>query len=61
MTRKLSALLVVLLAGLAMPPGGAAQPVNGLWDATVTVSNGALEVPFRFELSGQPTLSLEFV
>ena len=52
MTRKLSALLVVLLAGLALPPRAAAQPVNGLWDATVIVNNGALEVPFRFELSG---------
>jgi thiol-disulfide isomerase/thioredoxin len=26
--------------------------VSGLWDATVLVNNGALEIPFRFELSG---------
>jgi thiol-disulfide isomerase/thioredoxin len=52
MTTKLSALLVVLLALVALPQRAAAQPVNGLWDATVVVNNGALEIPFRFELSG---------
>jgi thiol-disulfide isomerase/thioredoxin len=52
MTTKLSALLVVLLALVALPQHAAAQPVNGLWDATVVVNNGALEIPFRFELSG---------
>ena len=52
MTTKLSALIVVLLALLAVPSRAGAQPVNGLWDATVLVNNGALEIPFRFELSG---------
>ena len=52
MISKLSALVVVLLALFASPPRAAAQSVNGLWDATVTVNNGALEIPFRFELSG---------
>jgi len=52
MTTKLSALLVVLLALLALPQHAAAQAINGLWDATVVVNNGALEIPFRFELSG---------
>src|SRR5215208_8391967 len=52
MTTKLSALLVVLLTLVALPQHAAAQPVNGLWDATVVVNNGALEIPFRFELSG---------
>ncbi len=52
MTAKLSALLVVILA--LLPSGAGAQPVAGLWDATVVVTNrdGALEIPFRFELSG---------
>ena len=52
MTTKLSALLIVLLTLVALPHHAAAQPVNGLWDATVVVNNGALEIPFRFELSG---------
>ena len=52
MTTKLSSLIVVLLVLLVLPPRAGAQPVNGLWDATVLVSNGALEIPFRFELSG---------
>ena len=52
MTTKLSAVLVVLLALVALPSRAVAQPVNGLWDATVLVNNGALEIPFRFELSG---------
>jgi thiol-disulfide isomerase/thioredoxin len=52
MTTKLSTFLVVLLALVALPQRAAAQPVNGLWDATVVVNNGALEIPFRFELSG---------
>ena len=52
MTTKLSALLVVLLALVAFPSRAGAQSVNGLWDATVLVNNGALEIPFRFELSG---------
>jgi thiol-disulfide isomerase/thioredoxin len=52
MTTKLSAVLVVLFALVALPSRAVAQPVNGLWDATVLVNNGALEIPFRFELSG---------
>jgi thiol-disulfide isomerase/thioredoxin len=52
MTTKLSTVLVVLLALVVLPQRAAAQPVNGLWDATVVVNNGALEIPFRFELSG---------
>ena len=52
MTTKLSAVAVVLLLLVALPSRADAQPVNGLWDATVLVNNGALEIPFRFELSG---------
>ena len=55
MTTKLPVLvLVVLLALLAAPPRAAAQSLNGLWDAAVVLNNrdGALEIPFRFELSG---------
>jgi thiol-disulfide isomerase/thioredoxin len=52
MTTKLSGVFVVLLALVALPSQAVAQPVNGLWDATVLVNNGALEIPFRFELSG---------
>ena len=52
MTTKLSSLLVVLLALIAFPSRAGAQSINGLWDATVLVNNGALEIPFRFELSG---------
>jgi thiol-disulfide isomerase/thioredoxin len=52
MITKLSALLVVLLASVASPSRGATAPINGLWDATVRVNNGALEIPFRFEISG---------
>src|SRR5258707_14201466 len=52
MTTKLSALLGVLLALIAFPSRAGAQSINGLWDATVLVNNGALEIPFRFELSG---------
>src|SRR3954447_12715336 len=54
MTTNLSALLVVLLALGAWPLRAAAPttPVAGLWDATVLVNNGALEIPFRFEISG---------
>ncbi len=52
MITKLSALLVVFLALFALPSRAGAQPLTGLWDATVLVNNGALEIPFRFELSG---------
>src|SRR3954462_6169063 len=57
MTTKLSALLVVLLALGAWPLRAAAPttPVAGLWDAMVMVNNGALEIPFRFEISGSGT------
>src|SRR4051812_16321092 len=52
MSTKLGALVVVILALLGFPPSAGAQSLNGLWDATVLVNNGALEIPFRFELSG---------
>src|SRR5882724_1497877 len=52
MTTKLSAVFAMLLALGAIPSRAGAQPVNGLWDAAVLVNNGALEIPFRFELSG---------
>ena len=55
MNTKLSALAaapLALVALLVLPPRAAAQPVNGLWDATVLVNNGALEIPFRFEIAG---------
>src|ERR1041384_1541660 len=44
-------LLVAFVAIVAQPQRIAAQaaPLNGLWDATVTV--GGVEVPFRMELS----------
>jgi len=52
MTTKLYALLAVIVAVIGFAPPVAAQPVSGLWDASVLVNNGALEIPFRFELSG---------
>jgi len=52
MTTKLYALLAVIVAVIGFAPSAAAQPINGLWDAAVLVNNGALEIPFRFELSG---------
>jgi len=52
MTTKVYALLVLMVALMVLPSRAAAQTVNGLWDATVLVNNGALEIPFRFELSG---------
>ena len=52
MTTKLYALFVVIAAVIGFAASAAAQPVSGLWDATVLVNNGALEIPFRFELSG---------
>jgi thiol-disulfide isomerase/thioredoxin len=52
MTTKLYTLLAVIAAVIGFAPSAAAQPINGLWDATVLVNNGALEIPFRFELSG---------
>jgi thiol-disulfide isomerase/thioredoxin len=52
MTTKLYALFVVIVGVIVFGASAAAQPVGGLWDATVLVNNGALEIPFRFELSG---------
>ncbi len=52
MTTKLYALLAVIVAVIGFAPSAAAQPISGLWDASVLVNNGALEIPFRFELSG---------
>jgi thiol-disulfide isomerase/thioredoxin len=54
MTTRLPAFIAVLVAVLVLPSRAAAPvpPVAGLWDATVLVNNGALEIPFRFELSG---------
>ena len=52
MTTKLYALFVAIAAVIGFAASAAAQPVSGLWDATVLVNNGALEIPFRFELSG---------
>jgi thiol-disulfide isomerase/thioredoxin len=52
MSMKLCALVVFIVAMIGRPPAAAAQSLNGLWDATVLVNNGALEIPFRFELSG---------
>ena len=52
MITKLYALLAVIVAVIGFAPSAAAQPINGLWDASVVVNNGALEIPFRFELSG---------
>ncbi len=41
----------LLLGALLVAPFGLAQPLAGLWDATVKV--GDLEVPFRFEIAGE--------
>src|SRR3954462_9132460 len=51
MSTKLGALVVVILALIGFPPTAGAQSLNGLWDAPVLVNTGALEIPFRFELS----------
>jgi thiol-disulfide isomerase/thioredoxin len=52
MTTKFATLLTVLVAVIGFAPSASAQPISGLWDATVLVNNGALEIPFRFEISG---------
>jgi thiol-disulfide isomerase/thioredoxin len=54
MVTKLSALVLAFVAQLAVPPRAAAPttPIAGLWDATVLVNNGALEIPFRFQITG---------
>ncbi len=53
MTTKSAALagVVLALAGLiATPSPAAAQPLAGIWDATVVVNK--LDIPFRFEIAG---------
>src|SRR4029079_18546509 len=52
MTTRLPVFIAVIVALLVLPSNAGAQSLNGLWDATVLVNNGALEIPFRFELSG---------
>ncbi len=42
---------VATVALVALPAAVAAQSLAGLWDATVTISNGTIEIPFRFEIS----------
>ncbi|HEY1909339.1 MAG TPA: redoxin domain-containing protein [Vicinamibacterales bacterium] len=51
-TKSALAMVATLVAILARPLPAAAQSLAGLWDATVTVSNGTLEIPFRFEIAG---------
>jgi thiol-disulfide isomerase/thioredoxin len=52
MTRKALGLFVFAAVGLAAVPSRAwAQPLNGLWDASVVVTGG-VEIPFRFEIAG---------
>jgi hypothetical protein len=46
---QLLASILLTLAGFVLP--AAAQSVDGLWDATVTVNN--VLIPFRLEISGQ--------
>ena len=43
--------LVFAAGSLLMASAALAQPPSGLWDATVTVND--IEIPFRFELSGE--------
>src|SRR5262245_38533963 len=50
MKSKVSGLLLVLAAVIALPAPSGAQPLNGLWDATVVVND--VVIPFRFELAG---------
>jgi thiol-disulfide isomerase/thioredoxin len=45
-------MVATLVAIFPRPLPAAAQSLAGLWDATVTVSNGKLEIPFRFEIAG---------
>jgi thiol-disulfide isomerase/thioredoxin len=52
MKRKALVLFVASVIGLlALPSRAAAQPLSGLWDASVVV-NGGVEIPFRFEIAG---------
>jgi thiol-disulfide isomerase/thioredoxin len=51
-TKSALAMVATLVAVLARPLPAAAQSLAGLWDATVTVSNGTLDIPFRFEIAG---------
>src|SRR5579872_4597337 len=58
MKSKLSLLLAAAALALVVSPARAgAQSLAGLWDATITMNNGSLEIPFRFELAGSgPTI-----
>ena len=52
MKTKLPVLLaaaVALVALVTFPAQASAQSLAGLWDASVTVNNGALEIPFRWK------------
>jgi len=51
--RKSPALILLALSAVSLPTAGQAQSIDGLWDATVTVSNVA--IPFRIELSSKGT------
>src|SRR5260221_7156747 len=52
MKRKALVRFAAVVIGLtALPSHAAAQPLSGLWDATVVV-NGGVEIPFRFEIAG---------
>lgn len=50
-SNPLALVSVVMFAVLALPSRAAAQAIAGLWDVTV-VTNG-VEIPFRFEITGQ--------
>ena len=53
MSTKLSMLSLAAIAALALSASPArAQSLAGMWDATVSVNNGALDIPFRFEIAG---------
>jgi thiol-disulfide isomerase/thioredoxin len=42
----------VMLSLVVLPARAGAQSLAGMWDATVTVNNAGLEIPFRMEFSG---------
>src|SRR5579871_4737127 len=53
MSTKLSVLSLAAIAALVLSASPArAQSLAGMWDATVSVNNGALDIPFRFEIAG---------
>ena len=53
MKSKLSLVLAAAaLAVVVSPARAGAQSLAGLWDATITMNSGSLEIPFRFELAG---------